>query len=138
MNRAKSPYILINICFTVIIVFIILYSLVNINNHPIPSLLTNKTGIIPPSKGLSRAFSMIVRGNINGAVALNQHSIKIFLFFATQLVIRLFAIIITKRNLIKRSLLITMDIITSIILFTICFWELITYTFNLLTNGLSG
>lgn len=128
MIRKLDSYTTINITFMAIIMAIIFYSLIFINNHPVPALLTNHTGIVPPSKGLSRAFSMIVRGDFDAALKLNPHSIRVFLFFALQLLMRIAAIVFSNRTSIKKSILIKFDIALSILLLTICFAPLIKYT----------
>lgn len=128
MIGKPSTYTIINLCFLGIIVAVIAYSLAFTNHHPIPPLLTNSTGIVPPSRGLSRAFSMIVRGNMSSALELNQHSIRIFMFFAIQLLMRICAIGLTQLGHISKKLMVTIDIAASILLFFTCFAPLISYT----------
>lgn len=134
MIRKLGSYTVINIIFMAIIMAIIFYSLIFVSNHPIPALLTDTTGIIPPSKGLSRAFSMIVRGKIDAALQLNPHSIRIFMFFALQLLIRIVAIFLSNKTKIKESTLIKVDIMISILLLAFCFAPLIKYTAMLFNN----
>ncbi|MCK7541036.1 MAG: DUF2752 domain-containing protein [Marinilabiliales bacterium] len=47
------------------------------------------TGEPCPSCGLSHAFSLIVRGRVDEALQWNSHSMRVFLFFALQLIMRI-------------------------------------------------
>ncbi|MGE0079023.1 MAG: hypothetical protein AB7S48_14280 [Bacteroidales bacterium] len=101
------------------------------NTHPIPALLTQKTGIIPPSKGLSAGFSEIVRGNFTKALELNQHSIRIFGFFLIQFLFRILLTISINKHKNSIAKIAIFDICISIILFSVCFAPLISYTLRL-------
>jgi len=123
-------YKAINLGFITIILLIFAYSFAyRGNNHLVPALLTEKTGIVPPSKGLSASFSEIVRGNFNEALSINHHSIRIFAFFAIQLLLRAaFASIIYIKKL-NIKIIVFADILLSLALFIWCFLPLIRYTF---------
>lgn len=128
---------MLNIAFAGLVIFILLYSLAfSGTSHPIPALLTDNTGITPPSKGLSQAFSLIVRGNISSALAANEHSIRIFIFFVLQLALRIALMLTIGFGLIRSSNKLTVlgitDIAISTILFAICFYPLIAYTISML------
>ena len=103
------------------------------DNHPIPALLTELTGQVPPSKGLSASFSEIVRGNINLANIYNPIGVRVFAFFAIQLLLRFFfsAILAIKKTGVIR--LVIIDSIISVALFIYCFWPLIMYTLHQIT-----
>lgn len=134
---SNRVYHIINTVFGGIILCIFIYSLIfHGNNHPVPALLTDITGIIPPSKGLSSSFSEIVRGNLDEALTLNPHSIRIFAFFLIQLLTRILVSITVEANWIKQNRVIIIDIFFSILLFGICFAPLIEYTFRLFTKFL--
>lgn len=100
--------------------------------YPIPALLNQSTGLIPPSRGLSKSFSEIVRGNISAAKLINPHSLQIFAFFLIQLVMRVAgfaaAKIIGSPFPVKG---IAVDVCISLALFVFCFAPLISYTFRL-------
>ncbi len=129
---SKKSYHIVNVLFASIIIGIILYSfLFRGNNHPIPALLTDITGLMPPSKGLSASFSEIVRGNIDEALLLNPYSLRIFAFFIIQLLTRIFVSIVIHASWVKLKRVAIIDIIFSILLFGICFAPLIEYTFRL-------
>ena len=122
----------INISFGVIILGIILYSYIfHGNNHPIPALLTQLTGMIPPSKGLSAGFSEIVRGNFDAALIINPYCLRVFSFFIIQFFSRALVSISIEGNWIKTTHLVLIDTIFSITLFTICFAPLITFSLRL-------
>ena len=131
----KRVYHIINIAFGSVILGIILYSLLfRGNNHPVPALLTQITGIIPPSKGLSASFSELVRGNFEAAALLNPHGLRIFLFFILQLFTRAFISLAVEGEWIKFSRIILFDTLYSLLLFGVCFAPLIGYTIQLFTN----
>lgn len=125
-------YHIINTIFSGVILCIFIYSLIFYgNNHPLPALLTDITGLIPPSKGLSASFSEIVRGNFDEALQLNPYSLRIFAFFIIQLLTRFLASITIEANWIKFNRMVIIDIIFSVLLFGICFYPLIVYTIEL-------
>lgn len=132
VSNSRVAYFVLNISFMAIIMAILLYSaFYRLNSHPIPALLTQETGIIPPSKGLSASFSEIVRGNISNALKLNPHSIRIFSFFVLQFLIRSIALVALKKQWFPINRMVTIDISISVILFVICFAPLIEFTVKL-------
>lgn len=56
--------------------------------YPVPCVHEKLTGEPCPSCGLSHAFSLIVRGRTDEAMEWNSHSMRVFIFFAIQLVMR--------------------------------------------------
>lgn len=131
----KRTYHIINLCFVVLIIGILIYSLLfHGNNHPIPALLTRLTGLVPPSKGLSASFSEIVRGNFISATLLNPYGLRVFYFFIIQLFTRALVSIALRYEWMKISRLALIDIVFSIFLFVYCFAPLIVYTFKLFTH----
>jgi len=129
---SKTCYHTINISFAGIILGILLYSLLfSAENHPIPALLTQLTGIIPPSKGLSAGFSELVRGHIQNALILNPYSLRIFSFFIIQLLTRGLVSIAIEGEWIRASRIVLIDSVYSAALFAICFAPLIGYTVSL-------
>jgi hypothetical protein len=133
----KRVYHIINIAFGSIILGIFLYSIIfRGNNHPIPALLTQITGIIPPSKGLSASFSEIVRGNFNAAFLLNPYGLRIFSFFVIQLFTRVLVSIAIEGEWVRFSRIVVIDSLYSMMLFGICFAPLIGYTIHLFSKFL--
>lgn len=132
-TSAQNTYLLVNLVFCIFLVIIFLYSLVfRANNHPIPALLTDLTGEIPPSKGLSSSFSEIVRGNFELANEYNPYGLRVFSFFVAQLLMRIFFSILTFLKPKKISIPLIADITISIVIFIFCFAPLITYTLRTL------
>lgn len=128
---SSRAYHYVNLLIGVTFAGVILYSLIyKANSHPIPALLTEITGEMPPSKGLSASFSEIVRGNLELAKTFNPYGIRIFVFFALQVLLRPFVSIILSLKGDGVTRIAHADAIASIALFAFCFWPLITYTFN--------
>ncbi|CAD5344282.1 hypothetical protein FLA105535_04288 [Flavobacterium bizetiae] len=75
------------------------------------------------SRGLTRAFSQILRFNFEQAITYNIYSIKIFAFFLIQLMARFFInVIIRVSNL---RIVVIFDVFFSIILFIFSFYNLV-------------
>ncbi|MEY1638326.1 hypothetical protein [Tenuifilum osseticum] len=132
--KASTPYLKVNSAFALILLLVFIYSLVfSPNTHPIPAALTQLTGIVPPSKGLSAAFSQILRLNFTSAYIFNPYGLRVFSFFLIQFILRVGLIFAELRfpNSVKTST-ITVDILISLILLIYCFYPLIEYTFKLL------
>lgn len=131
----KKGYHIINVALGSVILCIILYSLLfRGNNHPIPALLTQITGMIPPSKGLSASFSELVRGNFEAAALLNPYGLRIFAFFIVQLLTRVLVSLAIEGEWTTFSRIVMIDSLYSIALFGICFAPLIGYTIQLFAN----
>lgn len=131
----KRIYHIINIAFGSIILGIIFYSLLyRGNNHPIPALFTQITGIIPPSKGLSASFSELVRGNFETAAILNPYGLRIFSFFIIQFFTRGLISLVLEKEWIRLSRIVIFDSAFSILLFGICFAPLIGYSIQLFSK----
>jgi len=58
------------------------------NRYPVPCIHEKITGEPCPSCGMSHAFSLIVRGRIDEAIQWNSASLRVFLFFSVQLIMR--------------------------------------------------
>lgn len=90
-DSSGRPYLLINVILAGVILLIMGYSLFyspDEERYPVPCVHEKLTGEPCPSCGLSHAFSLIVRGRIAEAIEWNSHSMRIFIFFALQLVMR--------------------------------------------------
>ncbi|OMQ13616.1 hypothetical protein BXU01_03835 [[Flexibacter] sp. ATCC 35103] len=75
------------------------------------------------SRGLTRAFSQILRLKFKEAIAFNSYSIKIFLFFLVQLIARFSINKLLKPSNLKKVL--TLDIILSTLFFIFSFYNLV-------------
>jgi len=58
------------------------------DRYPVPCIHEKLTGEPCPSCGLSHAFSLIVRGRVDEALTWNSQSLRVFIFFALQLLMR--------------------------------------------------
>ncbi len=91
-NPATKPYLILNLILAGVILLIMGYSFFyspDENEYPVPCVHEKLTGETCPSCGLSHAFSLIVRGRVDEALAWNSQSLRVFIFFALQLVMRL-------------------------------------------------
>lgn len=125
MNTSASPYRIINKIFIAILCGMLIYCfLYPYFDIQIPSSCEGRPLVYCKSRGLSRAFSEIVRLNIIGAIGYNKHSITIFAFFIYQLLTR---IILNKLLLpLNHKYLLTLDICISTTFFIYAFYPLVT------------
>ena len=125
----NEPYLIINLFFTVVILLIIAYSGIfspEKNNYPVICIHEKVTGEPCFSCGLSHSFSLIVRGRIDEAYHCNLYGMRVFLFFASQLMLRVVFSIFYLRYPDTRKQLIIIDCIGSGLIFLISFWPFIT------------
>jgi len=124
----NEPYLIINLIFAAAIMLIMAYSAIfspEKDNYPVVCIHEKLTGEPCASCGLSHSFSLIVRGKISEALQWNLYGLRIFIFFAAQLAMRVvFSVIYMKNKDIRRQL-ISMDIAGSGIIFLIAFWPLV-------------
>jgi hypothetical protein len=128
----SEQYLLINSVFIGLILLIMGYAAVyspGSNNYPVVCIHEKLTGLPCASCGLSHSFSLILRGRLMEAYEWNIYGTRIFLFFLSQLLIR----IIFSINYIKvpsnRRPLIIFDISGSALLFFISFYPFIRQLF---------
>jgi hypothetical protein len=130
----NEPYLIINIFFAGVILLIIAYSGIfspEKDNYPVICLHEKLTGEPCFSCGLSHSFSLIVRGRIDEAYQWNKYGMRVFLFFASQLILRvLFSIFYLKYQQTRQQLII-FDCIGSGLIFLISFWPFIA---NIITG----
>jgi hypothetical protein len=124
VRLSEEPYLLINTILAGVIVLIFLYSgffSPDRNNYPVVCIHEKITGEPCASCGLSHSFSLIVRWRITEAYEWNIYGLRIFIFFASQLVMRaVFSFFYLKYRGTGRQLIIY-DIIVSAVLFIVCF-----------------
>jgi hypothetical protein len=92
LTPSGRSYFFLNLILTGVILLIMGYSLFyspDENRYPVPCIHEKLTGEPCPSCGLSHAFSLIVRGRIDEALVWNSQAMRVFLFFALQLVMRI-------------------------------------------------
>lgn len=87
----QKAYIAVNAVLAGVILLIMGYSgfySPDENRYPVPCIHEKITGEPCPSCGLSHAFSLIVRGRIDEALQWNSASLAVFVFFFSQLIMR--------------------------------------------------
>jgi hypothetical protein len=133
----NEPYLIINIIFAGVILLIIAYSGIfspEKDNYPVICIHEKLTGEPCISCGLSHSFSLIVRGRIDEACQWNIYGMRLFLFFASQLVLRVaFSVFYLRYPGTRKQLIIT-DCIGSGLIFLISFWPFIV---NIISGVLS-
>jgi hypothetical protein len=125
----KEPYRIINMIFAGVILLIFAYSGIFSpvkDNYPVICIHEKLTGIPCVSCGLSHSFSLIVRGKIAEAYQWNHYGMRIFLFFAAQLILRVAFSLFYNRYSDTRKQLIIVDCVGSGVMFLIAFWPFIT------------
>jgi hypothetical protein len=133
LGLENEPYLIVNIILAGVILLIMIYSGIfspEKNNYPVVCIHEKLTGEPCVSCGLSHSFSLILRGRINDAYKWNIYGMRVFLFFISQLFMR----IVYSRIYIKlpglRKQLILFDIIGSIIIFLLVFMPFIIFIFK--------
>jgi hypothetical protein len=128
VRLGNEPYLIINILFAGVIVLIIAYSGIFSpikDNYPVTCIHEKLTGQPCVSCGLSHSFSLIVRGRLAEAYRWNQYGMRVFLFFVSQLLLRVVFSLFYLKNPDTRKQLIVTDSIGSGIIFIIAFWPFI-------------
>lgn len=125
INLINQPYLIINIFFAGVVLLIIAYSGIFSpvkGDYPVACIHEKLTGQPCISCGLSHSFSLIVRGKLSEALTWNVYGLRVFLFFACQLIMRIAFSFFYIRNSGSRTELIIMDAIGSSVIFIIAFW----------------
>lgn len=134
----SNPYVQTNIFLAGAIVAILIYSGIfsATGDYPIHSYYELVTGKVAPSSGLSRAFSEIVRLNIDRALAFNPYSIRIFCFFAIQLILRITLSILATAKSSHANKIIGADILFSLAYMAYAFFPFLTFLITEVSNKL--
>jgi Protein of unknown function (DUF2752) len=120
-----EPYLILNTFFAGVVIVIIIYSGIFSpvqNNYPVVCIHEKITGEPCFSCGLSHSFSLIVRGRIGEAYQWNIYGMRVFLFFISQLVMRIVFSLYYLQFANNRKQVIIIDSIGSAVLFLITFW----------------
>jgi hypothetical protein len=128
LQSGTKPYHTANLILAGLIALVLVYSGIfsaEKDNHPVPSFFEETTGRTSPSSGLSRAFSEILRGEIDSALAYNPDSLRIFIFLMIQLVQRLSISLLLFKTRLQLKPLLLADIILSAGLFIYAFTPLV-------------
>jgi hypothetical protein len=126
----KEPYLTINVVLTGVIMLVMIYSVIfspDKDDYPVTCIHEKLTGEPCVSCGLSHSFSLILRGRVEEAYQWNVYGMRVFLFFALQLLMRIAFSLFYIRFTDTRKQLIMMDIIGSILLFLIAFRQFFVY-----------
>ncbi len=133
MRFRNEPYLILNIFFAGVIIMIIAYSGIfspDQNNYPVVCLHEKITGKQCFSCGLSHSFSLIVRGRIHEAYEWNSYGMRVFIFFISQLILRIaFSVYYLKYASARRHLII-IDSIGSGLIFLLVFWPFLENIFK--------
>jgi hypothetical protein len=129
----SEPYLLINLIFTGVILLVFVYSGFFSpvkDNYPVVCIHEKLTGEPCISCGLSHSFSLVLRGKISEAYDWNVYGFRVFIFFASQLLMRIvFSIFYLKYPDTSKQLIIY-DIGISIMLFLVTFLPYIEWIFK--------
>lgn len=133
-SRIRSePYLLINLILTGVILLVFVYSGFFSpvkDNYPVACIHEKLTGEPCVSCGLSHSFSLIVRGRISEAYDWNTYGLRVFIFFAAQLLMRIVFSIFYIKYPDSNKQLITYDIGISVMLFLVSFLPFIENLIN--------
>jgi hypothetical protein len=130
-----EPYLIINSVLAGVIFLIFIYSGVfspEKDNYPVMCIHERLTGEPCASCGLSHSFSLILRGRISDAFIWNQNGLRIFIFFAGQLLMRVFFSVFYLKYPRNNRVLVIYDSVVSFLFLVICFLPLIESIFKFL------
>lgn len=133
LKTRRDTYIILNIFFAGVILLVIAYSGIfspEKNNYPVVCIHEKLTGQPCVSCGLSHSFSLIVRGRFSEARLWNAYGIRVFLFFAIQLLMRVFFSFLYIRFEESRKQLIIFDSIASGVMLLAAFWPYLRWIAN--------
>jgi hypothetical protein len=129
----NEPYLIINLIFAGVILLIMAYSGIfspDKDEYPVVCIHEKLTGEPCASCGLSHSFSLILRGRTDEAYEWNENGMRVFLFFASQLFMRIFFSRFYVKYPGSRKQLILFDIVGSSLIFLIAFMPFIVSIFR--------
>jgi len=131
-GQSGNQYLLLNLIFAGVILLIMGYSFFyspDEERYPVTCVHEKLTGEPCPSCGLSHAFSLIVRGRIDEALEWNSHSVRVFLFFAVQLLMRAGLAAAALKPVKKLRQVAVADAVVSSVMALTAFWPFLRLTF---------
>ena len=131
----NDPYITINFILAGVILLIFIYSGIfspDKGTYPVVCIHERLTGEQCASCGLSHSFSLILRGRISEAYDWNLYGLRVFIFFAAQLIMRVVFTVFYLKYPDSGKQLVTYDIAVSIMLFIVSFLPFIKWIFDFL------
>jgi hypothetical protein len=131
----NEPYLLINSILAGVILLVFIYSgffSPDKDNYPVVCIHEKLTGEQCASCGLSHSFSLILRGRISEAYDWNLYGLRVFIFFAAQILMRVVFSVFYLKYPGSGKQLITYDIAVSVMLFIVSFLPFIRWIFYFL------
>jgi uncharacterized membrane protein len=128
----NDTYLSVNISLLGVIILIMAYSLLfspEKNNYPVACMHEVLTGEECVSCGLSHSFSLILRGRIDEANEWNSNGMRIFLFFVSQIFLRIIFSVSSVACPHLRKKIQLADIFISLLFFIFSFYPFIRFIF---------
>jgi len=129
----SEPYLIINIILTGVVILVFAYSGFFSpikDNYPVVCIHEKLTGEPCVSCGLSHSFSLILRGRISEAYEWNAYGLRVFIFFAGQLLMRIVFSLFYIKNPGSGKYLIVYDSVVSAMFFLVTFLPFIGWIFK--------
>jgi len=129
----NQPYLIINIILAGVVIFVFAYSGFFSpvkDNYPVVCIHEKLTGEPCVSCGLSHSFSLIMRGRISEAYEWNAYGLRVFIFFAGQLLMRIVFSIFYMKYPGSGKYLIVYDSVVSAMFFLVSFLPFIEWIFK--------
>ncbi|HEX2968715.1 MAG TPA: DUF2752 domain-containing protein [Bacteroidales bacterium] len=133
----EEPYLFINLILAGIIILMLCYFIVfspESNNYPVSCIHEKLTGQPCPSCGLSHSLSLILRGSFSKASEWNIFGMRIFIFFISQLLLRIVFSFYFLKLKYGRNNLIFIDATGSGIMVLLTFWPFLRWMTIILAN----
>jgi len=131
----SEPYLSVNIALAGFLFFVFFYSAFfspEKDNYPVACIHEELTGVPCASCGLSHSFSLIMKGRFSEAYRWNSNGLRVFIFFAGQLIMRIvFSMLYLKHPETFRQLILY-DTVASLTIFMIAFMPFIRWIFRFL------
>jgi len=129
----RFSYRAINIAFLclILLVFLYCYFVFQAKDAPVVCIHAKLLGRHCASCGLTRSFGALLHADAKRALILNYLSLKIFCFFALQLIARSAAIWLSYACKQISERLMIIDSLASLLLFLFCFKELVSQTYSM-------
>jgi len=123
----NEPYVKINVILAALLAGLFAYSFfspsLSRNGMTVPSSCEGMPAAYCKSRGLTRAFAALMRGQTDEAEKLNRYSVSVFTFFAVQLAARIgFSFFFLRR---RTPAIVSADIILSTTYFLLTFVPLV-------------
>jgi hypothetical protein len=121
----KESYLKINFVLAGIIILVFIYSGIfspDKDNYPVVCVYEKITGEQCFSCGLSHSFSLIIRGRFREADEWNPYGLSVFLFFFSQLLMRIIFSVFYVKDRNHRRQLALYDITGSSVIFILVFY----------------